>query len=206
MDEGEQKYMKQKVIGIPGDDLPPDRFLSLVGTFSHVSCMGKYGPFDENHIFAWVLNPDTGLVYECSVHTRLTYLAEMQISFLYEEIGVEGWPQFGLVPEPTLCYSQLGIEDSHFRCVGQRPLRQELRSLGDRSDRIQIYGRADADGSTIHDVHFNCGEPPHVTRTSRTHQDGAMAFYRDARPGLPAHRVWAFLKFQAQSVARASSH
>ena len=196
--------MQPRFIRIPATDLPPRTFVSLVGLFSHESSHGGFEPHEElhdhYHTFMWLLIPTTGKLYEYCVHTSLTFQSSVEICFVCEECPTEQWPDFGIDQKTGLDYRQLNVQQAHFRDIGRRSLNDELCAMAKRCDRIQIFGTVDARGSRLHDIHRNCGEPGGTVRPNRVEQDGAIVFYQDRLPGVPAHRVWALIKFEAQRI------
>jgi uncharacterized protein YukJ len=56
-----------------------------------------------------------------------------------------------------------------------------------------------SDGTGIHDIHMNSGEPAGSGFANRVNEDGALAFYY--RPaGAPPYRRWVFIKFASQDL------
>jgi len=193
--------MQRQMTQIDGADLPPGIFLSIVGSYSHLSSVPMHNaPMDGSHVYLWVLQPRTGLIYECAVHTRLTYESNMRVCVFKELLEVEKWPDFGIyITGQSLSYQDLGLAPGDFSEVERRSLNDELSGFAIRADRIQVYGFACPGGNGIHDIHQNSGEPPHMTRSNRPGEDGALLFYYSAKPGLPAHRLWLCLKFEEQA-------
>jgi hypothetical protein len=193
--------MQRQFIQIDGTNLQSKTYVNLVGCFSHVSSVAiHHHPVDQRHLYLWVSQPDTGFVYECAVHTRLTYESRIQSCWFTEPLETEKWPNFGVYTEDqSLSYRSLGLTTNSFFPVGRRSLSDELSAFAARSDRIQVYGFANAQGNGVHDIHQNSGEPPHRTRSDRPSKDGALVFYYGDRPGIPAHKLWLCLKFEEQS-------
>ena len=183
-------------------DLPHGKYLSLVGTYSHSGADPVHpDPWEKNHSYLWLLNPETDSVYECAVHTQLSRATDVLMCLFREPLGVPAWPDFGLSTDrQALSYLELGLRSKNFRAVGRPTLTNQMLGCAVRADRIQIYGFAHTSGKWIHDIHLNSGEPSHMTRTNRNRKDGALVFYYADRPGVPAHRLWLCLKFAAQEL------
>jgi hypothetical protein len=192
--------MRKRFIQLPGTDLPPDEFVSLVGCMGYVSSEKSRELLDKHHIFICVLEPDSGRLYDCAVKTLLTHEAEMQVCFLREDCPVDHWPKFGFSANAELDYRDLQVHQADFRSVGRHTLSDELSALAMRCDRVEVFGRVDGKGMRIQHIHRNSGEPVGVSRPNCTNQDGAVVFYNDRRTGVAAERVFALLKFEVQGL------
>ena len=186
-----------------GDDLAKDSFTCLVGRYAYYSPKAvHYDPNNAHHVYLWLENPSTGKLYECAVHTRLSINSDVWMCCFREPCPVEQWPPFGLAEkQPMLSYRELGLKKENFTAIGERCVGEQLRALGTRSDRVQVYGFGHFKGNGLHNIHQSSGEPEKVkSRKSYLNQDGAIVFYFSERPEMPANRVWVCLKFEAQSL------
>ena len=193
--------MQRQLTHVMGEDLPSSSFLTFVGCHAYYSKIAvHYIRPTHDHVFLWVNEPGSGKMYECALHTELTYTSQMQVCLFTEPCPVADWPKFGFDVETELSYRRLGLKQFDFHTLEKRSLGEEIHGLAGHSDRIQVYGFAHMDGSGIHDIHQNSGERPHVTRAEQTDKDGCLVFYYSDIEGIPAHRVWLCMKFENQNL------
>jgi hypothetical protein len=191
---------------VNGDKLPKETYVSLVGTFSHLTLNPvHYNPINAHHCYLWLLEPDSGLSYECAVHTRLSINADTFVCVFKEPCVIDRWPGFGVLTDEDarLSYDDWELESSNFKAIGERAINEEMTTIGTRSARFQVYGVTGIKGNGIHDIHRNCGEPKTVVlRPNRENEDGALCFYMPDTPGVPAHRIWFCFKYEVQFLGK----
>ena len=185
-----------------GDNLPSAAYLSIVGSYGYLSSAPQhYNRTTHDHAFLWIAEPNSGCIYECALHTALTFQSQIQTCLFTEPCPLTDWPQFGIDADKAfLSYQDLGLKQSDFRSVGQKALGDEINGLAVRSDRIQIYGFSHKEGNGLHDVHQNSGESPNVRRLNRPGQDGCIIFYYAERGQVLAHRLFLGMKFENQHL------
>ena len=181
--------------------LPPVKFGRLVGTFDHATRVPEGGTRpDDNHLYLWVRVPNgrfAGL-YECAFNIHST--DQTNVSFA-------DWPEdlTGEIPSPgftrlSLSYAALGLQDADFAPVRQGGLQALVTRYAETCTRMAAYGTAYSEGTGLHDIHLNAGEPPGSPHANRTGQDGALVFYFGGANGAARSAHWIFTKFSTQSL------
>ena len=100
---------------------------------------------------------------------------------------------------PDLSYSAIGLHQTNFTTVANGMLRTIVDSSAQDADLVSAYGVTYSDGTGMHDLHYNNGEPPRSGFENRPNQDGALVFYSLNRSGQTTRR-WILIKFQTQSL------
>ena len=183
--------------------LPGGRFGALTGIFDHWSPQSERGgPDNPNHIYLWVKVADGQFQgsYEAAVNVLSNTdpnaaIADLQYAIANDPGGnlpVQGFQQ------NELAYGDLGLTQADFTTVDTGVLRDFIISNATTCSLMTVYGHTYPDGTGLHDVHLNSGNPP-GTFQNVDHEDGALVFYFDAAHGGPEAR-WLFLKFQTQTL------
>ncbi len=182
--------------------LPPTQFGELVGTFDHATLVpeGAIRP-DDNHVYLWISvadGPYAGL-YECAFNIHSTDQTNVQFTDWPEDLTGKTLPQAGFT-QPSLSYAALGLKDADFAPVQQGDLQTLVTHYAETCTLVAGYGTTYFEGTGLHDIHLNSGEPPGSAHESRTGQDGALVFYSGTGAALSAH--WIFVKFGTQSLTQ----
>ncbi len=181
--------------------LPPAQFGELVGTFDHATLVpeGAARP-DDNHVYLWIRvagGPFAGL-YECAFNIHSTDQTDVEFTDWPEDFAGKTLPPAGFTLTP-LSYAALGLKDTDFEPVQQGDLQTVVTHYAETCILIAAYGTTYSEGTGLHDIHLNSGEPPGSAHADRTGQDGALVFYFETGgTALSAH--WIFVKFGTQSL------
>ena len=182
--------------------LPPSQFGELVGTFDHATLVpeGAARP-DDNHVYLWVRvpdGPDAGL-YECAFNIHSTDQTNVSFTDWPEDLTGKTLPAPGFT-EPSLSYTTLGLKDADFAPVQQGDLQTLVTHYAGTCTVMAAYGTTYSEGTGLHDIHLNAGEPPGSARADRTGQDGALVFYFGGTNGAAPTAHWIFVKFSTQNL------
>ena len=183
--------------------LPGGRFGALTGTFDHWSPQSERGgPDNPDHIYLWVKVADGQFKgsYEAAVNVLSMadpnpVVPDLQYAIAHDpgdNLPAQGFQQ------NELAYSDLDLIQADFKTVETSVLRDFIITNATNCSLITVYGHTYSDGTGLHDVHLNSGNPP-GTFPNFDHEDGALVFYFDATHGGPEAR-WLFLKFGNQSL------
>ena len=179
------------------DRLPRSAYGALVGTVS-----GPLSDADDNHVFIFV-RVATGEHrgrYRLAFNTECADRTSVQYSVQEEPITLAEAPAEGFTEDASLSYHDLGLRQADFRAVANGRLRTIVHASAEESDLVGAYGFTFDDGTGMHDLHFNNGEPRGSRHPNRADQDGAIAFYYLNRFGHTIRR-WVFVKFQTQELS-----
>ena len=185
-----------------GSALPPNRYGGLVGELDHITLNPHDGPKpDDNHIYLWLHVP-AGPVqgkYECAFNTESTDGAsQSQYAVKEESIDPTDFPDVGYA-DATVSYAGLGLKQSDFQNITNGTLRTSVYDWAHSSALITAYGHTYSDGTGLHDIHMNSGEPKGSKFPNLVNQDGVLVFYY--RPaGEAPFRRWVFIKFSTQTL------
>lgn len=184
----------------PSGSLPPSQFGELVGTFDHAALVaeGNTRP-DDNHVYLWIRVAGGAFagLYECAFNIHSTDQSNVQFTDWPEDLTGKTLPPVGWT-QPSLSYAALGLKDADFAPVQQGDLQTLVTHYAETCILLAAYGAAYSEGTGLHDIHLNSGEPPGSAHADRTGQDGALVFYFSADGVLSAH--WIFVKFDTQSL------
>ncbi len=179
--------------------LPPTKFGELVGTFDHATLVpeGNTRP-DDNHVYLWVRVPDGPFegLYECAFNIHSTDQTDVSFTDWPEDLTGKTLPAAGWT-EPALSYAALGLKDADFAPVRLGDLQTLVTHYAETCTRMAAYGTTYSEGTGLHDIHLNAGEPPGSSHADRTGQDGALVFYFG---GAAPSAHWIFVKFSTQSL------
>jgi hypothetical protein len=183
----------------------PGGFGALTGHFDHWTLTPeRSSKTNKNHIYVWLAVPggQFGGKYEAAVNVlsedgSTGTAALLQYLQINEAVPVANWPPPGW-DHAKLSFSALKLMESEFTVVNTGELRSLVVSYATTCQQITIYGTDYPDGTGLHDVHLNSGNPP-GTFPNEVDQDGAIAFFFDAAHGGPIVR-WLYLKFQSQTI------
>ena len=182
--------------------LPPSRFGELVGTFDHATLVpeGAARP-DDNHVYLWVRvldGPYAGL-YECAFNIHSTDQTNVLFTDWPEDLTGKTLPLPGFTRTP-LSYAALGLKDADFAPTQQGDLQTLVTHYAGACTLMAAYGTTYTEGTGLHDIHLNAGEPPGSAHADRTGQDGALVFYFGGINGAAPTAHWIFVKFSTQSL------
>lgn len=182
--------------------LPPVRFGTLVGVFQQATLVpeGRTRP-DDNHLYLWLqvpIGPVAGL-YECAFNIHATNAHDVLFTDWLEDRTGQPLPVFGFAPA-ALSYAALGLHDRDFAPVRSGDLQSLVTHYAASCDRIAVYGTTYSQGTGLHDIHFNSGEPPESRHRSRHEQDGVLVFYFE---GAYSYARWIFIRFAEQHLGAA---
>ena len=182
--------------------LPPTQFGELVGTFDHATLVpeGAARP-DDNHVYLWVRVPAgqfAGL-YECAFNIHSTDLSNVLFTDWPQDMTGKTLPPPGFT-QPSLSYAALGLKDADFAPVQQGDLQSLVTHYASACTVMAAYGTTYSEGTGLHDIHLNAGEPPGSAHADRTGQDGALVFYSGGTAGAAPTAHWIFIKFSTQSL------
>ena len=99
-----------------------------------------------------------------------------------------------------MSYAALGLKDADFAPVQQGDLQTLVTHYAETCILMAAYGTTYSEGTGLHDIHLNTGEPPGRGHANRTGQDGALVFYFSGVGGTALSAHWIFVKFGTQSV------
>lgn len=182
--------------------LPPNQFGELVGSFDHVTPVpkGRTRP-DNNHIYLWIRVPSVPLagLYECAFNIHSTDQSNVLFTTWEEDLSGKSVPAPGFLAAP-LSYAKLGLKNADFKPVQQGDLQTLVSVYAQTSTRMAAYGYTYSDGTGLHDIHLNSGEPTGSGRPNQAGHDGALVFYfTPAAPAPPTAR-WIFVRFGTQHL------
>jgi hypothetical protein len=176
--------------------LPHDVYGALVGTID-----GPLGAGNANHVLIPIrvaTGPYTGR-YQLAFNTESTDQSQVQYCIHDEAISLTDVPGVGFTDDASVSYAALGLEQKDFTTVANGKLRTIVHDSAQDSDLIAAYGFTYSDGTGLHDLHFNNGEPRGSGHANHPNQDGALALFELNRAGRNTRR-WVFIKFQTQSL------
>ncbi len=183
--------------------LPPAQFGDLVGSFDHATLVpeGAARP-DNNHVYLWIKvagGAGAGL-YECAFNIHSTDQSNVLFTDWPEDMTGKTLPPEGFT-QPQLSYAALGLKDADFAPVQQGDLQTLVMHYAETCVLMAAYGTTYSDGTGLHDIHLNAGEPPGSSHAGRTGQDGALVFYFSGSSGAALSAHWIFVKFDTQTLA-----
>lgn len=182
--------------------LPPAQFGELVGTFDHATLVpeGATRP-DDNHVYLWVRVPDGQYagVYECAFNIHSTDQTDVLFTDWPENLTGKTLPAPGWAA-PALSYAALGLKDGDFAPVRQGDLQTLVTHYAETCTLMAAYGTTYPEGTGLHDIHLNAGEPSGSAHADRTGQDGALVFYFSGTDGAAPAAHWIFVKFSTQTL------
>ncbi len=182
--------------------LPPNQFGALSGPFDHVTLVpeGKTRP-DNNHVYLWIRVPSGPVagVFECAFNIHSTDQSNVLFTAWEEDLTGKAVPSPGFTATP-LSYAQLGLKDADFKPVAQGDLQTLVTGYAQTCHGMTAYGTTYSDGTGLHDIHLNSGEPPGNGHPNQVGHDGALVFYfTPAAPAPPVAR-WIFVRFDTQHL------
>ncbi len=188
--------------------LTPNVFGELVGVFDHATTTpeGKNRP-DNNHVYLWIRvasGPFAG-AFECAVNIHSTDGSLVQYSDMLEDRTGKPVPGGGFTKTP-LSYAALGVTQANFKSIQDGDLHTLLTGYAQTCDHMAAFGHTYSDGTGLHDVHQNSGEPGGSGHPDQTGQDGALVFYFNSAAqgntqGSPKpYARWVLVKFATQSL------
>jgi len=170
---------------------------AIVGTID-----GPLSDADDNHVFIPVrvaVGNHAGR-YRLAFNTESTAgHAPVQYYVHDEPITMADVPSEEFTTDASLSYTEIGLHQAIFRTVSNGRLRTIVHDSAQASDLVSAYGVTFNDGTGMHDLHFNNGEPAGSHHANRPNQDGALVFYYFNRSGATTRR-WIFIKFQTQHL------
>jgi uncharacterized protein YukJ len=178
--------------------LPHNAYGALVGTID-----GPLSDADDNHVFLFVriATGDHAGRYKLAFNTESAQGSSPVQYFVHDEpIAMAEVPGEGFTTDASLSYSEIGLHQADFRTIINGRLRTIVHDSAQDSDLIAAYGFTFSDGTGMHDLHYNNGEPPGSQFPNQPRKDGALAFYYLNRFGESTRR-WIFIKFQTQNLA-----
>ena len=182
--------------------LPPMKFGQLAGTFDHAALVPEGGTRpDDNHVYFWVRVSDgqfAGL-YECAFNIHSINRTNVLFTDWPEDLTGKTPPPPGFSPL-SLSYAALGLKAADFAPVRQGDLQTLVTHYAETCTRMAAYGTTYSEGTGLHDLHLNAGEPPGSRHANRTGQDGALVFYFGGVSGAAWSAHWIFTKFSTQSL------
>ncbi len=182
--------------------LPPTQFGELVGTFDHAALVpeGATRP-DDNHVYLWVrvAGGQYAGLYECAFNIHSTDRTNVLFTDWQEDLAGKMLPAAGFT-QPALSYAALGLKDADFAPVQQGDLQTLVTHYAETCTLMAAYGTTYSEGTGLHDIHLNAGEPPGSSHADRTEQDGALVFYFSGMGGAAHTAHWIFVKFSTQSL------
>jgi hypothetical protein len=177
--------------------LPHNDYGALVGTVD-----GPLSDADDNHVFIFVRISKGKYAgrYNLAFNTESNQ-GHIPVEFyVYDEpISMAEVPGEGFTTDASLSYAGIELHQSDFRTVINGKLRTIVHDSAQESDLVEAYGVTFSDGTGIHDLHHNNGEPARSKFPNHPNQDGALVFYYLNRAGQTTRR-WIFIKFQTQSL------
>ena len=179
------------------NQLPHSHYGALVGTID-----GPLSDADDNHvyIFARIATGQYAGRYKFAFNTESTEGHAEDEYYVYDEpISMAEVPSEGFTEDASLSYVALGLHQSNFRTVQNGRLRTIVHDSAQSSDMVAAYGVTFDDGTGMHDLHYNNGEPAGGSFKNEPNQDGALVFYYLNHAGQTTRR-WIFIKFQTQSL------
>ena len=182
--------------------LPPAQFGELVGTFDHATLVpeGATRP-DDNHVYLWVSVAGGAFagLYECAFNIHSTDQTNVLFTDWPEDMTGKTLPPVGFT-QPALSYAALGLKDGDFAPVQQGDLQTTVTHYAETCVLMAAYGTTYSEGTGLHDIHLNSGEPPGSAHADRNGQDGALVFYFGGTDGVALSAHWIFVKFDTQSL------
>lgn len=188
--------------------LTPNVFGELLGVFDHATTTpeGKTRP-DNNHVYLWIRvasGPFAG-AFECAVNIHSTDGSLVQYSDMLEDRTGKPVSAAGFTQMP-LSYATLGVTQANFKSVQDGDLYTLLTGYARTCDQMVAFGHTYSDGTGLHDVHQNSGEPKSSGHSNQTGQDGALAFYfnstaqANAQGSPKPYARWVLVKFATQTL------
>ena len=184
--------------------LPSSKFGVLVGSFGHATLVpeGSSRP-DNNHIYLWVTIPNgefTGS-YECAFNIHSTDASNVLFTDQEEDLTGQTLPQSGF-KVTSLSYTDLGVKDADFVAIQQGDLQSIVTHYAETCDQMAAYGMTYPDGTGLHDIHMNSGEPAGSAHPERVGQDGALVFYFQggAQDQPRPYARWVLIRFDTQHL------
>ena len=184
--------------------LTPNMFGELVGVFDHATTTpeGKTRP-DNNHVYLWIRvasGPFAG-AFECAVNIHSTDGSLVQYSDRLEDQTGKPAPAIGFTQTP-LSYAALGLKQADFKPIQDGDLHTLLTGYAQTCSSMAAFGHTYSDGSGLHDVHQNSGEPGGSGHPNQSGQDGALVFYfnKAAQGSMGPFARWVFVKFATQTL------
>ena len=177
--------------------LPRNDYGALVGTID-----GSLSDADDNHVFIFVRISKGKYVgrYKLAFNTEANQGHAPVEFYVYDEpITMAEVPGEDFTTEASLSYAGIGLHETNFSEVINGKLRTIVHASAQDSDLVEAFGVTFSDGTGIHDLHHNNGEPAGSHFPNLPNQDGALAFYSLNRAGQTTRR-WIFIKFKTQRL------
>lgn len=182
----------------PSLHLPGNQFGELTGEFDHWTLRSEHGGRDNpNHIYVWIRTRTGAFEVAVNVHSIDRGPggdAGLQYALVDQDAPAGTWPQAGWQAQ-RLSYQRLGVTQADFRDVTSGELRALIVDRASTCQRISALGLTYPDGTGLHQVHLNSGNPAGSGFANLQNEDGALIFYSDG--GVAR---WVFLKFQTQTL------
>lgn len=181
----------------PASKLPKNRYGAVVGVLD-----GPLGDADDNHVFIniRIRKGQYAGRYQAAFNVQSTQAgSHSEYHVLDEQISPEQIPPEDFDADASLSYAALGLKQSDFQPIENGKLRTIVHSTVQQSEWISVYGFTYSNGTGIHDIHMNSGEPAGSKFPSRPNQDGALACYYRTQEGDEVRR-WIFIKFSSQQL------
>lgn len=175
------------------NNLPKNTYGGLTGAID-----GPIGPGSYNHILIYIKVNGTDR-YQLAFNTESTDNSDDKYYVLDENIDIKQIPSQGFEQDSTVDYQKLGLTENDFQSIANSQLSQSVQSSLQQADLITAYGRTYSDGSGLHDIHYNNGEPSGSSHSNYPGQDGALAIYYKDSTGQNKRR-WIFIKFEEQTL------
>lgn len=181
----------------PANKLPKNTYGALVGVLD-----GPLSDADDNHVFILIRVRKGNFAGRYKAAFNVASSDPNTHSEYYvrdEEITAAEIPPEDFDANASLSYAALGLKQANFRPIENGKLRTIVHSTVQQSEWISVYGFTFSDGTGIHDIHMNSGEPAGSKHPNKPNQDGALACYYRTQEGQEVRR-WIFIKFSSQSL------
>ncbi|MGZ3459165.1 MAG: DUF2278 family protein [Archangium sp.] len=181
----------------PSNRLPKNTYGALVGVLD-----GPLSDKDNNHVFISVRIRKGNFSgrYQIAFNVESNDPTTQTQYYVYDEaITADEIPPEDFSTSASLSYQSLGLKAADFKPIESGRLRTIVHSTVETSEWISAYGFTYSDGTGLHDVHMNSGEPSGSHHANRPNQDGALACYFRTQDGQEVRR-WIFIKFTSQAL------
>jgi uncharacterized protein YukJ len=174
-------------------NLPHNTYGGLTGVLDGPIAAGSF-----NHILIYI-KVDSENRYELAFNTESTDNSDDKYDVVEENVEASQLPPQGFEQDSTVDYQKLGLTENDFQSIANSQLSQSVQSSLQQADLITAYGFTYSNGSGLHDIHYNNGEPAGSRHPNSPGQDGALAiYYKDSAGNIK--RRWFFIKFQEQTL------
>jgi hypothetical protein len=182
--------------------LPKNKFGALSGVLDHLTLAAHDGSHaDDNHVYIWLKVPFGSLAgkYECAFNTESSDgAAASQYAVAEEAIELTDLPDDGFA-DASVSYAGLGLSQADFQDIENGSLRSAIYDWAGSASIITAYGVTYNDGTGLHEIHLNSGEPAGSKFPNLVNEDGALVFYYKPEGEQPFRR-WVFIKFSSQTL------